>query len=211
MKRPLSLILLCICIIFSCKKYGDGYVKGTVTQKVSNLPLPGVSVFLRESKKHQKDGAASTGSTVDTAVTDKDGNYLIEYHKQSGYTYYMYLVPRGILGQGNFWERNADLNKKMEKHNFEIDPIAYLQIHLKKTTVSGKRVELSFDDGIVKLPENPNPFDTILPPIKVYGNFKIEKFKWNLIDKDPKVFWISHPDTLYINGGDTLVYPITYP
>lgn len=210
MRKRIVLILTCIGVLGACKKYGHGNVQGTVTQLGSNLPAPHIHLYLRKFSKHQKDGAASFSSVVDSTVTDSHGAYHIPYYKERGYGFFIYPTTQTAHG-GDHTPRSVDLYEKNETVDFQVDAVAYMRVHLKQTSTDSKRIELNFSDnwGNIKLPDHVAPFDTILPPFKIIGNYKID-FNWLLVDTDPNIPSVSHPDPIYVSGGDTLKYSITY-
>jgi hypothetical protein len=213
MRRSATILILCltICLNSACRKYGDGYVKGTVTDLYTNKSLPGIVVYLSKIKKRQKDGNIFIHGIVDTAVTDQDGNYRISYHKETGYDYSVSPRQKRLLGS-QYYYNNPEIEKKKEIRNFIIEPAAYLQIHLKKTSTAPNRVQLNFTEHYapLDLPTHAYAFDTILPPLYVAGNYPLSHFRWTQLSIDPLIPPIDHRDNLYIKAGDTLVYPITY-
>lgn len=210
--------LMILCIVFSllgiaaCKKYGDGYVKGTVTKYGSELPFPGGVVYLVKSKKRQKDGNILQRAVIDSAVTDAGGEYHIPYHKATGYNYSIYVnaIINNMYGQLQALKM-ADLYKKIETRNLQVDAVAYLKIHQKKISTIPYYLVLNFGPygGYFSLPERNSPIDTILAPIKIVANLRID-FNWIARNKDPKVPSIEHTEPIYLHENDTLVYEIKY-
>lgn len=208
MRKWMIIAMLLIFSMCGSKKYGDAYVKGIVTEIGSGKVFPNVKVYLVKMKDNQKDGTLVIKNIIDSTATDGNGNYHIAYDKEKGNTYLIKIKVNGRYGTGNAI-RPVTLYEKNETQNFELDPTAYLKLHLKKTSTAENSVLLQFDSGsILSFPAFKVGIDTVLPPVKVIGNYKMDQFYWRAVD--PKNPSTAHPDVLFINAGDTLLYPITY-
>ncbi len=116
-KKILLLIFILAVFLFSCKKYGNGYVKGTVTNITTYSPAEGVAVILIVEKKEAKGSSYYTTNVIETTTTDADGSYRINFKKLRGweYTYKVYLgasvkfcIPNGSYK--NLTEKKTNIN-----------------------------------------------------------------------------------------------------
>lgn len=69
--------------IFSCKKYGKGYVKGVVLDIKTNLPIASAEVTLIDASD------SFFPKTVNSTITDNEGKFNISYNKKLKTSYYL--------------------------------------------------------------------------------------------------------------------------
>ncbi|MFN8117901.1 MAG: hypothetical protein U0W65_17460 [Bacteroidia bacterium] len=79
-KFGLGLIL--IIVFLSCKRSGMGYVRGTVVDISTGLPIEGIKVYITDSKY------GSTNHKISGFdYSDENGNYEIQYYKKITHRY----------------------------------------------------------------------------------------------------------------------------
>jgi len=200
------LILLAIFTMIGCKRIGDGEVGGTVTEKETGLPFPGVRVYIQRSKRSGENAKANE-TIIAEAITDEDGHYVLPVDLRLKYQYYIRCA--GLSDEKNYTYTGYDHVKLRDKNgriDFSLPPFAYVKIHLHKTSyINTTYANLFFNHNRnigLKIPNH--PVDTI------YGVYRVTAFdsvivEWeqiynSLSDKGYKAF--------YINKGDTANYDI---
>ena len=74
LRKSLYIIaLLIICTLLSCRKYGHGYIEGTVYEKGTNIPIKGAKVYLHSNHNDGIDKPSK--EKLDSTTTDANGNY----------------------------------------------------------------------------------------------------------------------------------------
>ena len=188
--------------LISCKKYGDGYVKGTVVEKGTNIPIAGADMYLKYWSN------SKPGNTFIQTYTDANGNYIIPFDKKMGNSYEIHCQDT------NYWykDQSQHINEKKSICNFSVTPYAYLKLHVIKTT-SYQWVGVSIGGDLSYSIFNNNPFDTIFPTVfRVKGN-RSNDVNWtlhypvyNATYDTSKQFY----GNIYINKNDTAIYTIQY-
>lgn len=196
--------LVLITLFTTCKKSGNGYVRGTVYEVGTGIPIEGAKVYV-EDTKHGSTHHNSTGS----AITDANGNYIIHFYKKATRRYFLYCNDDNHYN--NF---EQDITYKKTAITIELNPFAYIKLRLKKTSNSLNYVEANINgtndiNNIYKY--YPNAFDTILPTVyKAIGN-GINNISWylyfNPVTTPNYNFYSSE---FYLNKGDTLTYLIQF-
>ncbi len=198
-------IFLSVIGFISCKKYGEGYVEGTVYEVGTNMPIAGIPVTIGYFT-----GPSTPYVTVSNSHTDNSGHYLLYYDKKRGSENYVVgCTPDSLHLSGNTGSYDPEY-KKETNGNIPLYPRAFLKLHVKKTTSAqynnGFQISVSYLSGgllyyYYQTFLNNNPFDTILPVFKAYGNC---------------TNYIFCPTTgssigsTFINKGDTGVFTIQY-
>jgi len=209
--------LLILCVIFSCKKYGEGYVGGTVYEVGTNLPIAGIPVTIGYYT-----GSQSPYVPVSTTHTDNSGHYLLYYDKKRGNeSYQVNCTPDSLHLASNISSYLPEY-KKETNGNIPMYPVAFLKLHIKKTTSlhndhviittgNGSSGDLYYYSQTIL---NSNPFDTIIPVIKTYGNCT-NYINWNIdyyaySNSSYGDSSASFSGSVFINKGDTGVFTIQY-
>jgi len=215
MKNIFIPLLLILCLISSCKKYGEGYIEGTVYEVGTNIPLAGIPIIL--------DDSAPGGSSFMVTHTDKNGHYLIYYNKQRSPTYYISCGTDSFhIGTGR-----VQLDNKKQIVNFPLQPCSYVKLHIIKTTNyqrKGQYINITYstneypgeygdttpgaDEGGFII-NNSNSFDTIIPRVfKIVGNSNKNYIEWDLVSPSNIDSNLYAP--IIVPKGDTLLFTIQY-
>jgi 5-hydroxyisourate hydrolase-like protein (transthyretin family) len=83
-KLAIGLVILMLVVFPSCKRSGMGYVRGTVIDVTTGLPVEGIEVRVTDMK-HSSTHRNVTG----TDVSDSEGNYEIKYYKKKFRRYFI--------------------------------------------------------------------------------------------------------------------------
>lgn len=78
-------------LLFSCQKSGNGYVRGTITEGISNNNLEGVFVYLIRETREAKGQSYVSYDTIARTTTNINGYYKLKYHKSSGWQHNFYV------------------------------------------------------------------------------------------------------------------------
>ncbi len=195
-----------LLVFMSCEKYGGGYIEGTVVEAETGLPYKNAVVHLVRYYHFTED--------VDSVTTDNAGKYTIVFEKKRGYQYFVYAKPVEFYTDPSFYtETRIQLEEKNSVRDITMYPTGYLRIHLSKTSYSSNYVEISFTDVLYPsffLPNHHFPFDSILPPYKIWAQRNIY-FSWAQKEQGiPSPNVIMYQDTLFVNKDDTLDYYISF-
>jgi hypothetical protein len=187
----------------TCQKSGSGYVRGTVLESGTGLPISGIKVYVTDMK-HGSTHQNNTGSDI----SDENGNYEIRYYKKNMRRYFV-----SAESNDNYTiAESMEISFKKFAYSVEMFPKAYLKIRVKKTAFSTNsfsgRINGIIDIGNIS---NQYPYDTIIP----------KTFKVNGVDKTNIEWFIyfnnsSYPnhnsnyDQIYITKNDTVTYTITF-
>ncbi len=195
------IIFVILIVVFSCKKYGHGYIKGTVYESGSNNPLSNVKITFGKWKKHPISGPYEY-EILDSTFTDSNGEYIFYIHKKIDYRYSIYCHYNGYYPGVNSYEAN----NKRSTHDFSLDPLGYIKLHLKKSTQSYGLFSGSINNFSFNSFYKPNPFDTILTTVyKARGN-AINYIDWSIIDTQDIQPTVTMPERqIYIGKGDTVL------
>ncbi len=118
-------IIFILFILFqSCQKVGNGYIKGTVYETGTDVPMK--NAMIRVSRTWHAGNPLVVGYTT----TDENGKYKIDYLHKQGYSFFINAM--------NWVDGSEDeriINKKTAK-NFSFTPPAFLKLYANKTSSS---------------------------------------------------------------------------
>lgn len=200
------LIFSTICILFTtCQKSGNGYIRGTIVEKSTGIPIAGASITLIGNKY-----SSTKDVIIGSSITDSNGEYNIKYYKKSGSKYFLKTEAENYFPKLELIEQQT----KKTALNIELSPFVYLKIRIIKTSSS-----LNFIRGAGSWLQDlkniyeyyPHPYDTLLPvPFKIMG-FTDNSISWNVhynpIIANDKDYYNAN---VYVNKGDTVTYTITF-
>ena len=193
-------IVLIIISFSSCKKYGDGYVIGTVYETNTNNPLTEVKVYL-ERKKISHIESNYDFFIIDSCLTNPSGTYKFSFDKKRRYEYQLRARYTNYYGSSR---GNYTLTLKKTEVNLELDPVAYIKFRIKKNSPSSNYFYTTINyhsTTVYSLQNITQPFDTILPGIyKVNGN-AINYLNWQIYGTGIGPV----EDQIYIAKGDTML------
>ena len=203
MKLNIIYILFLVFIFTTCQKSENGYIRGTVIEAGTGLPIAGIKVNVTDTK-YGSTHENNTGS----AISDENGNYNIHYYKKSTHHYFI----RAESNDNYACESFKEISNKKFAYSVEMFPKAYLKIRVKKTAFSTNsfegRIRGNIDIGNIS---NQNPYDTIISKVfKVNGNDQtlIEWYIYFNNSTYPDHSYNS--DKIYIAKNDTVTYTITF-
>lgn len=190
-----------ICI-FSCKKYGHGYIKGTVYETGSELPIEGATVIIQ----HWKSNCGSCSYLYDSVFTDSQGKFIFYFKRQINHEYQLYLRDN------NHYGLKEEITQKKNDLAFHLDPFAYLKVRLNKTSNSNNSCSC-YDENIWYYHHDGSPIDTTFSNVtRVRGNknfsFEYTVHYYPVPTTGPE--YTSYSNNIYINKGDTLTHMVTY-
>jgi hypothetical protein len=215
LKHILTFILFG-CVI-SCKKYGHGYISGTVYENGTELPIQGASVILRHSESTNCKSCA-TVEMFDSTLTDSQGKFILYFDKERKYEYS--ITVRDKMHYELYGEKYAQYGiakKKTTGLEFYMDPFAYLRIRVNKTSNSnnslGCKSSVDNSSWINGYHHDGSPIDTIFPAVhRVPGN-RLFSIYWVVtyypVQPDPNGS-ATYENVISVNKGDTLTYLISY-
>lgn len=143
MKRLLKIVFALTLILFSCKKYGNGYVKGTVTDVSTGSPAVGATINLLVEYQNAK-GQSSITYTETTVTTESDGSYKISFDKKRPDWKYSYKVALGENADYIGDYEPINLNEKKTNVDFQVSKKAYAKVKMTKTTSKSCSIEFKF-------------------------------------------------------------------
>jgi hypothetical protein len=220
MKRILILFVILFIAFASCKKYGTGYIRGTVTEIGTGLPFPNVVVYLERWENYDW-GSSKTNillTIIDSMITDSKGQYNLSFNKRLGnpfhhYRYAIYCIPNHFVTDRAFYKSNThtEFEYKKTTQDFSISPLAYVKIHVYKTSfvlINSSNLYLSYQLGgpFYNLTTHNYPFDTIQGTYTVAGNNKTYITWYQNYNSPPVVS--KQENTLWVNKGDTITYDV---
>jgi hypothetical protein len=198
-KKKLA-ILIFFSLLFSCKKYGDGYIKGTVGESDTGNPIPGAKVYLEKWKTHQISDAPI--ERIDSTTTGNSGEYYFKFHKKRGYRY------RVSCSSIDYYEdAQEELTFKETTKDFLLDPVGYVKLRLIKKTFSYTFFNGSINYRTFNIMFAPNdPYDTILQTVyRARGN-SINHIEWEIRNKVDGAPTVTMPtQDIFIARGDTVL------
>lgn len=203
MKLARYIFILCITVVSgSCKKYGHGYVKGTVLETGTETPLAGATIIL----KYWKDGCSSCPYFYDSTYTDSQGKFIIYYKKERKHLYEVYVRDNNHYGAG------SGIDEKKRDYIIHADPFAYLKLRLKKLSSSSNSCS-SYDNGVWYYHHDGSPVDTLFPTVTrirankdVVLSWTIHYYPQTTIDTEYK----EYSRTIRANKQDTITETIEY-
>jgi len=188
-------IALAISILFfsSCKKYGFGYIEGTVYDCRTSLPIKNANIQVTRAFHGNQEEIYAT------AITDANGHFKIKYEKGLSYIYEL-----GISSKKYDYSAGKRLELRQENTNFFLGYKTNI-----KFTVKNKRLEKAnvFFAGI-----NPVLFkgidvrancDTVISGFSING-CNTTLYNWNYIT--PTYTSEMHPENVNIPGTTDTIY-----
>ena len=161
------IIVCCLALLLpACKKYGNGYVEGTVYETGSNAVIPGVQMFYGKWKKRPISGDVDY-ELLGSTLTDNSGHYRFNFKKERGYRYSVYCKD-----STHTWSLGAEeMDYKKSTHDFYLAPFAYLKIRIKKSSSADKYIDITLNTASVSRIRSRGPMDTLLPTVyRLSGN-----------------------------------------
>jgi hypothetical protein len=206
--RTLKIILtfLFFACILSCKKYGHGYIKGTVLETGTESTIEGATVILKYWKSTCESCAKEY--LYDSTITDSQGKFVFYFKKKINYIYTLNVRDKNHFELG--WPYGID--EKKSDPVIHVDPFAYLKIHLIKTSNSNNSFSC-YEENIAYYHHDGSPVDTVFTNLpRVRGNHSFD-LNWTIhyypVPPNPNEY-TSYSNKVYINKGDTLTYLISY-
>jgi hypothetical protein len=209
--KKLIVVLACATVFFSCKKYGDGYVMGSVIESTVT-PASGVPVYVIETRREAKGLSSYFTSTVGIGSTNTDGSYKVDFKKLRGWKY-SYKVMLGESDAYIFEGTSEEITEKKSTHYFEVYKKAYAVIRITKTTTKPVRLEFqvgkklysssnfikrnTFTDSLVDFVFTTRANDPVYACVKT-----------QYVDENLKKDWCSNPQ--YIQPADTIVFSVSF-
>ncbi len=209
-KHRLVILFLFSLTFATCKKAGNSDVSGTVTEKGTGLPFPGVKVFVERTTKSGLNSNLDR-TIVASTVTDANGHYELDFYMKANYLYDLYATlledSNGKTYSKVEW---ADIPKKNIVANFQLPPIAYLKVNMhKSSTIITHAAYLTIDNSASYTLSLPNyPFDSVAGIYRVISN-DTAYISWSQKYGSP-ASWLNDNDKVYLNKGDTLDYHIYF-
>jgi hypothetical protein len=208
----LLLVMMCFSIISSCRKYGDGSIRGTITETGSGAPFANANVYLLE---YPKNNGSEPSKVIAETYSDHNGVYYLSFHKKMNRDYVVCFRPAKKTDADDLY-RCYDVRKKIKFKETVVDTdlpaVGYFRLHLVKTSSSENSVVVYYDQNECRgwqLPEINNPFDTVFPVKMAKADILNNYFKWYKEIPNP-LSTVKTLDTFLIHKGDTLDYTITY-
>jgi 5-hydroxyisourate hydrolase-like protein (transthyretin family) len=187
--------LLVFLLIFSCKKWGNGYVEGHIYENGTGNPIANAKVKLISSHY------GNQGRILGDVKTDINGYYKIVYRNALSGSWSYYVTVSNRDGYPNY--QKQDITNKKEEFDFYFDPVAYVQFHVKNNTPNDFSLGLySGNYATVLYLGGPGYIDKIYPEVlEVNGNGTTE-ISWDYLNN-------TYSDNVTINHKkDTLIYLI---
>lgn len=126
----LTISNLILLFSLSCKKDTSSItnVDGVVLEKGNGHPIAGASVFLGRKDKNSFMGY--TIQTVQSVLTNSNGEYKLEFTEDEGYIYNI------LAKKSPYFESESYYPQKGQKNtlNISLVPPGYLKLHLKNTS-----------------------------------------------------------------------------
>jgi len=203
--KKILLIIFIGTIITSCKKFGNGYVKGTVYEDSTFKPVPNAIITLWRSFH------ASEHKPFVETVTDAAGNFNLNYRKAlTDYSYYVTCTKNIHSGAGDFNDKL--IYKKTERH-FVINyvPTAYLIFKVKNNSTTTQSIWLNADScynyayAQFTYPGQETP---VLNPSNEFTSivFQVKPNKKTILRWGTSINNMNNIDSIYTTQNDTAVY-----
>jgi hypothetical protein len=203
-----------VAFLFSCKKGGLNYVKGTVREDISGEPIKGATVYLYEDR-NKKDGRY-----LDSVLTNEKGEYTINFSKNAGKRYYVSCKCDKYFGSTVKFDKEIEHGRNAV--NFSLSPFGYLRFRYIKNTNSTNYLAGLIDGRYVYFhsPKTSNlwpdftddTYDiTDSEAFPIHGD-RTHTMCWDVKDYFATTFVNVYPNTyiFYLRKGDTLNYTFSY-
>jgi hypothetical protein len=141
--KKIAYYLLILFFIASCRSYQplsdleSGIVNGTVLDKTTNSGIPNATVYLLGNEGGGTWGGGGTASfLLDQTTSDAAGNFDFSFDYNNDYGYYCSAIAPQYF---NFNEEIPVGDATFGANNVEValQPIAYLQVHVKSINEYG--------------------------------------------------------------------------
>jgi 5-hydroxyisourate hydrolase-like protein (transthyretin family) len=212
MKRLLLLTFGLALILISCKKYGNGYVMGTVIDASSGNPAEGVPVSVIVETREAKGQSKSKTSIIETVTTGADGKYKINFKKNRGWEY-SYRVKISTTDKYLSESTSQNIVLKKSTFDFEVFQKAFAKLKITKTTTKPTRITIKIDNTFLvstNILQSTTFIDSIVPFIfNVRGNFNISACVSAKYENDGTISNYCSPEQI-IQIGDTAVFTVVY-
>ncbi|MDP2385256.1 MAG: hypothetical protein Q8M29_02685 [Bacteroidota bacterium] len=144
----------------SCRKHGSGFVRGTVYEKGTNNPLPGVPIKITYSWHN------NSGYYYQYDTTDANGEYKIDLKKKREYAYH-------IQAKNHVDDEYEGIDYKKSAINFSLYAEAYLKINAKKTSNSTNRLSVIVNGLSTSSSADSVPYEVILDVVVPWDQLPI--------------------------------------
>ncbi len=186
----------------SCEKYGHGYIRGTILETGTNIPIPDALVTFELERRNHDDYPRK----FDSLRTDSKGNFILYYKKRRG-TYYKFNIEE----KNHWYISSGPGNNKEANLTLYMDPIAFVKLRIKKNTSSPTFIEMKGPSYFTSYyRQTTDPFDLSIGVFKVHGNAKSYiNYSTNYalyLNMDP----INHSEEIFVSKDDTLNYMIQF-
>lgn len=213
MKRFLIITFGLILVLYSCNKYGDGYIKGRVIDLSTGNPADGLNVYLLV-KRSEGRGKSSETYIYGAVATGSDGTYKMDFFKKRPAWANIYTIGIGESAKYiGAYNGSKQIYKKTTIADFEVYQIAYAKVKITKTTTKQTKIDIKFNGQIVYrsyLLQKDSFTDYLLPNIfKVPGNY-INKPTISVSYVDDGVSKDYFFAEQYIQIGDTALFSLVY-
>ncbi len=191
--------------LFSCKKYGDGAISGTVYDIGSNNPVPNAEVsILRTYQKYDLHGSLQHGQyeIISSTSADNNGNYKINFHKKVGSKYYI------KCSNVSFYTRDIleSINYKNYKHDIYIKPYRYFKVRVLKTSINtSKRIDITLPLNQFSSVNALNAIDTTLPIVFKSIGFVDNTIEYYIYSSFPYPTSSWFTESINLQTNDTIV------
>ncbi len=212
-------ILCCLLLIAltSCKKCGNGYVKGTIYQEGTSKPMANATLRLTESY-HNGDERI-----IDHTITNETGKYNFNYKHRHNYKYTIYAgsYVDGAEGSG--------LEYKKSEKDFSLIPPAFLKVWANKTSSSDNYLIVNIEPGTyfndaIFSPKHNYPFNELINAQYIqmsYTNYpNYAPYFFMKPNTTHTLKWVVYSSTgptpvkgeaqFIANRGDTVSYTISF-
>lgn len=146
MKRAIILILLFILIVCnSCEWIKDNdeeeaKTEGYVTDIITHEKLANVKVYLLEWYESWFYTGSYWSMNIDSALTEPNGHFLINYHPTDKYKYSLTTSKDGYFNDGNLMGTHSAMNDV----TINIFPHGYVKTHIANHIESSRWIDIYF-------------------------------------------------------------------
>jgi hypothetical protein len=186
----LLLLLLPLFLLTSCNK--NKYVRGTVYESGTDIPISNALIQFREEYAH-----GGNSSIIRYTTTDENGKYKIKYDAVGGRAYY---INASNIVDGEY---DVKLDRRKLAINFSLDPPAFLKVYANKTSSSNNYLMIKGSMRDVFSPKTSSPYNTLIQGSYPHSN-STNNWPGDLpyfLMAANKAFTISW--TVYDNAGPT--------
>jgi hypothetical protein len=201
MKRLQTVKYYFIIAIFllSCKKYGKGYISGTVLEDKYEVPVKDARV-----RFYHYNARSEFTVLFDSAVTDSQGKFRVNYTKERKKTYHLKVFEKN---HGPITSITPNNNKRETDYTIHIAPFTHYKLRFVKLSYSNKYLLLDPDRDF---PQNHQriPYDTTQPRVyQIPANIDYG-ICWFIFDKNDNLSRDTICETINVGKDDTLIFKI---